>query len=697
MVVIESSLKKVLIFLKKYSDYYAVSLIIFIVGVIAFRLWNFDFGAPYFYERNDDLCHGMYIIRAMHGDLNVWTDSMSGYPYGANSYAFPLIPWMAVLWGYIAGVFSDNYSLGITGYTFLNFYLSSMCFYSMARRLNIDKCISTVGGIIYSFSYYMIYQSQGHETAVCAFIIPLVVLILINIYDYTAVKVSIREIVVVSIILSVSDPFYSFFACIMMAMAFVYSCVNSNKDGIKKSVISLLTISFSSILLIFPHIVYKHSHSITTAKRSAFSAWYFGLQLVSFIIPGTKKHFLSFLSNKYVNNGLPNYLCTYIGIWGIVGLVITILLGLKKNRKQAQLLLGILVELVIIGVSGGLGTAVALLITPQVRVYHRIYVYIYCLVILSLCLMLNKIFSIKIKSKILLYTLSALIVLFHLYDMGYITESTFSGKSYNSDSAERYYSDKAFSDQIKNIYPDKVKILYLPYYTFPEGVTDSGIGNYTGGVMLRLFNYNITTNFGAIYGSEEDECAKAKYDSDDVEHILSFAANEEYDAIFLDKKALSIESHLREDLIATLRENPIIESNDYALFPLDNSKLSKYESNLAAGFIFKKGFDIQEEGEGRIYRWADKECEIEILPSNNEIKNLTISFDVCSYGKPITIHISGCGVDEKIDISTEYTHKELDLDLSNDNKLILTSNEESADVGRKINFAISNWKFIKKQ
>ena len=120
MNVIVNYSKKTSDILKKYSDYFVASIFFIIVEVIAFQLWRFDFGAPYYYEKTDDLCHGMYIIRAMHGDLNVWTDSMAGYPYGANSYAFPLIPWMAVLWGYIVGLFSDNYAWGINVYTFLN-------------------------------------------------------------------------------------------------------------------------------------------------------------------------------------------------------------------------------------------------------------------------------------------------------------------------------------------------------------------------------------------------------------------------------------------------------------------------------------------------------------------------------------------------------------------------------------------------
>ena len=347
--------------------------------------------------------------------------------------------------------------------------------------------------------------------------------------------------------------------------------------------------------------------------------------------------------------------------------------------------------MVIIGVSGGLGTAIAMLVTPQVRVYHRIYVYIYCLVILSLCLMINKIFSAKNKSKILLYIISVLMVLFHLYDMGYITESMFSREPYNSAAADRYYSDKAFSDQISNLYPDKVKILYLPYYEFPEGATDSGLGNYSGGVMLRMFNYDITTNFGTIYGTEEDAYAQIKYDSDDVEHILSFAANEEYDAIFLDKKALDIESHIRGDLIAELDEAPVIESDDYALFSLDKSQLSICKSNQAAGIFFEKGFYPQEENDKQEYRWADKECELRIVTSNNDDNKLRLSFDICSYDKPSTITITGCGVDKTIDISTDYSHEEVILDLSKDNKLFITSSADSVDVGRNINFAITNW------
>ncbi len=684
---------KVYDFLKKHSDYYVLSFIIIIVGIIAFRLWNFDFGAPYYYGRSDDLCHGMYIIRAMHGDLNVWTDSMSGYPYGANSYSFPLIPWMAVLWGYFVGVFSDNYAIGFTGYTFLNFYLSSVCFYTAARKMNIDKCISTVGGILYSFSFYMLYQSKGHETAVCAFIIPLVVLIVISIYDKSIVNISIREIVVVSVILSISDPFYSFFACIIFAIALVYSCINRNKDGIHKSIISLLSICLSTILLLLPHFIYKHSHYVTSAKRSAYSAWYYGLQLVSFVVPGKRNHFLNFLADKYIASNLPDFFCTYIGVWGIVGLVITILLGMKRNRSFEQLLLIILMELVIIGVSGGLGTAIAMLVTPQVRVYHRIYVYIYCLLILSLCLVMNKLLGTKSMSRILLYAISVLMVLFHLYDMGFITKYTFSEKPFNGDSADRYYSDKIFSDQIKDIYSDQVKILYLPYYPFPEGMTGSGIENYTGGVMLRMFNYNINTNFGAIYGTEEDEYNKAKYDSDDAEYILSFAANEEYDAIILDKIALNNESQLRTDLISELDDLPIIENDDFALFQLDKTKMSKYRSKHLAGILFGKGFYPQEKNEKQVYRWADKECEMVIVPSsNNRDGKWTMSFDVCSYEKPVELTIKGCGVNEKIYVNTEYEHEEIVLDLSIDNKLIVTSSGDSVDVGRNLNFVISNWK-----
>jgi hypothetical protein len=120
----------------------------------------------------------IHAISHPHGGLFL-TDYIN-YPFGVNlMWNSPQLLHGLVLWpvtAILGPVFA--YNLMVT----LNIALSAWCAYLAARRFVRTTLPAVVGGLVYGFSPYMMAQGRDHTTLVAAFVPPLLVLVLYDIF-----------------------------------------------------------------------------------------------------------------------------------------------------------------------------------------------------------------------------------------------------------------------------------------------------------------------------------------------------------------------------------------------------------------------------------------------------------------------------------------------------------------------------------
>ena len=682
------------------------SLAILFVFIIAFRAWNIDFTAPILYAGGDDLAHGSYIARAMKGDLYVWTDSHRGYPYGEETYAFPAIPWCAVIWGYLVGLFTSSYAFAINSYYILGFCACGFIFAYVARKLDIPYGCALIGGILYAFPQFHAIHGIGHLTASSYFAVPLVVLICIWIMTKEKWNICKSDKIMIFIscfLICVSDLFYAFWGCMIILLCGFFALLNKKHKNFLISITVIAIIAIITGFLLSPAIVYSFTVETSTAQRTAADAYHWGLKLVSLIIPWMEGHPLGFLKTMYVENALPagENLWNYMGIFAISGLAFMVVYSFKiekagKENDIIKSLMYINLWIVLIGVSGGLGTAVALLITSKVRVYNRIFVYIYCVCVLAFLFLLKRIFE-KCRLKKKSYIIGAcVIVCVQLLDMQFLPITNLESETwpYNRRSSVWYHSDEEFVRCLERTLPEEAKILYLPYIGYPENKSETGAVNYTRGDFINIFSDKFYSSFGTTYGTKEAEYMAEKYLTDDIGQILFYAVPDGFDAILVDYNLLCEPEILCKKLEDALEYPSILKNNNYEVFLIDDVIRSKYQ-NIVDKINWKDGFYSKESDNASTWNWADKEAVLSFDLLDNE--NLVLSFGLSGFGlSDKKIRITGCGVDEVFLLNSKTTEVWLILDLSQGKELTFISSDDSTvpetEDNRKLNFRVSNLK-----
>lgn len=682
------------------------SLVILFVFVIAFRAWNIDFTAPVLYAGGDDLAHGSYIARAMKGDLYVWTDSHRGYPYGEETYSFPAIPWCAVIWGYIVGLLTSSYAFAINSYYILGFCACGFIFSYVARKLGISYGCALIGGILYAFPQFHAIHGIGHLTASSYFAVPLVVMICI--WTMTKEKWDINKSDKIVIFLScflicVSDLFYAFWGCMIIFLCGLFTLFRKKYTNFIVSIIAIAGIAVITGILLSPAIIHSFTAETSTAQRTAADAYYWGLKLVSLIIPWMEGHPLSFLKTMYVENSLPagENLWNYMGIFAIFGLIFMVIsvFRMEKDGKENNIIKSLMyinTWIMLIGVSGGLGTAVALLITSKVRVYNRIFVYIYCVCILAFLFLLNRIFE-KYRLKKKGYIIVACIMIsLHLFDMQYLPITNLNSETwpYNRRSSVSYHSDEEFVARLEEILLDEAKILYLPYIGYPENKSETGAVNYTRGDFLNIFSEKFYSSFGITYGTKEAEFMAEKYLTDDIGQILFYAVPDEFDAILVDYNLLLEPEILCRKIEGALGYQSILKNENYEVFLINDVIRSQYQ-NTVDKINWGEGFYSKESDNTSTWNWADKRAVLSFESLDTE--NLVFSFGMSGFGNSEReVRVIGCGVDEVFLINQETTEVRLTLDLSQGKELTFISSVDSTvpetEDNRELNFRVSNLK-----
>ena len=696
-----------------------LTLVLFCVG---YHVWDMNIFVPMVYSGMDDFTHGSFLMRALHWDCSVWTDSHLGYPYEAEMYAFPHVPFAAVLMGYILGMFTDSYGLAVNIYFLMTYILATAVFTKVAQSLiGVSYRISLLGGLLYAFSFFhLAHGLGGHFTAICYGMVPFVIWLCVLIAASKPIDINIGNKIIVTVglfVLCISDLFYAFWGCILLTIAGLYAWFNYRhvNKNYNVAIVSIVMIVLFTGILLLPAINYALSHYVQTAQRTAFEAWWWGLSLPSLFAPMTTEHnlFLSWLRRKYLEGNVNTSLnIDYLGVTGCIGFIYLVftLFTCRSKDKVIDQLSRFNAWTIVIGLSGGIGLFIAVYFTAKVRVYDRISVYVYCFAMLAFVFLLNKLINKykQLKKSSICFMFLSLVLVFHLFDMQYFFHKELEikcigpvhkleggEKGYYQALTDAYEGDKQVVDYITNSISPQAKVLYLPYLDFPE---EGKVGNYAKAVGMRFFSKNIYVSSGNVYGTYNAELMKMKYDTDNFDHILAYAGNDGFDVIVVDKSALKMPLDYINSLRKTLAVSPVLDTKYYSVFKLNGERKHK---DIESVYTIKwcKGV-YGEEYDGVVpFQWARQNVICWILCDDREKYKMT--FTVRVFGDEATeLSIMGCGINERVHVSpnTEVP-VELEVDLSRGYQLELTSSvqDKQPDIlsGRMLNFMIRDYRLEK--
>ena len=475
------------------------------------------------------------------------------------------------------------------------FFIAGIISYFVMRNLKVNCWVNALASSVFALSPYMLYRNIGHIVLTECYFVPLSILLCLWIYERDDVlvpdknffkrKINYVALLFTFLIANNGIAYYPFFTCFIFMVTAVSKLVKTGKikEGLR-GVIATVMVCFFVVLSILPGKIYTMTHGTNAAAidRAGFEqAELYGMKISQLFMPVNGHGIYDKYIDIYNENAfLVNENSTaYLGIIGMIGFIILMICLFTKKDSALNKRLGYLSELnitmVLMGTIGGIGAMFSFFISPMLRGYNRISIFIEYACILAVALLADKLVNVlkarinnkkekTVKSNILLYGMTVVfgcICVFSIWEgcPALVTPA------YDTIEAE-YTSDKEFVEAIEDELAPGSMIYQLPYHKYPEDGPVNDMADYHLYIGY-LHSNTLKWSYGSIKGREEDEwnesVSEMKY-----EDMVSYLKEQGFAGIYVERRAYTEEelTELENTLEAITGSKPLESNNNNLSF-----------------------------------------------------------------------------------------------------------------------------------
>lgn len=475
------------------------------------------------------------------------------------------------------------------------FFIAGIISYFVMRNLKVNCWVNALASSVFALSPYMLYRNIGHIVLTECYFVPLSILLCLWIYERDDVlvpdknffkrKINYVALLFTFLIANNGIAYYPFFTCFIFMVTAVSKLVKTGKikEGLR-GVIATVMVCFFVVLSILPGKIYTMTHGTNAAAidRAGFEqAELYGMKISQLFMPVNGHGIYDKYIDIYNENAfLVNENSTaYLGIIGMIGFIILMICLFTKKDSALNKRLGYLSELnitmVLMGTIGGIGAMFSFFISPMLRGYNRISIFIEYACILAVALLADKLVNVlkarinnkkekKVKYNILLYGMTVVfgcICVFSIWEgcPALVTPA------YDTIEAE-YTSDKEFVEAIEDELAPGSMIYQLPYHKYPEDGPVNDMADYHLYIGY-LHSNTLKWSYGSIKGREEDEwnesVSEMKY-----EDMVSYLKEQGFAGIYVERRAYTEKelTELENTLEAITGSKPLESNNNNLSF-----------------------------------------------------------------------------------------------------------------------------------
>lgn len=653
---------------------FIMCIIMSLVGAVyAYKLWRVDLRIPLFYSDGDCLFSLLTIKRSMHWG-NFFNNSYLGAPFVGEFYDFPVFAgeWLNVLYYKLfANIFNDAVMGMNVGYLSM-FPITAAISYQVMHKLGCNTVFSILGSVTYTFLPYRLLRNVQHLFLSTYYQVPLIVLLLFwLLYDKKFLKLGKNFFcykrnwygIFILVVVAQTGIYYAFFSAFFICIVAIYKIINTKEikcvvNNVCAIVILCITIIIGSLPFIFYQVTY--GENTLSPIRNSIEAEIYGLKFARLFIPNNDHGFsiLESLKEKAANAPLPGEGTEYLGLMGILGLIILLLClfctnTLKTHEKVQKILILSRLNIfgIMLGTIGGFGSLFAMIISPQIRAYNRISVFISFFSLLAIGLMLT---WLQEKGKIKKFVI---LVAFFLYVIGCVEQ--ISNVPYSQNISEvSYKSDEKFIKKIEERVTENAMIYQWVYQPFPENPPINNMGDYAS-VRGYLHSDTLRWSYGGYKGRKSDLWNKDLATKSITERI-NIISNVGFEGVYIDTCAYEEEE--LEELLNKLKEllgnEPLVSEDGRCMYFDLQSYTNKYKSTYTTEdwenmrcsnlICYGDGFYGLESQNNSTWRWASNEAkmQLDICEINKSNKTRYLVADIYGSTQEMQTLIVKCNGEE---------------------------------------------------
>jgi phosphoglycerol transferase len=592
--------------LREFSLYVIAVCLSLLIAFLLLKLKRADWRVPFIYH-GDAMFYSM-IIKGMRDNGWHLTNGFIGMPWGTNLRDFPIPDNFHLLMLKLATVFTADHALILNLFFVLTFPLTTITAFYVFRRFQISVFPALLGSLLYTFTPFHLSRSENHLMYSAYYVVPLIVLVILWVCaasgndareDQQQMRLSFRNpklifsLIVCLLIASTGGVYYSFFACYLLLIVGIVQSITLKH--IRHFVLPgvLIFVIFATMAAnLSPSIFYQHKYGKTdTATRVASEAETYGLKIAQLLLPlsGHRVAFLAQLKDGYNYNPLVTEnddstlgLIGSIGFLTLLGWLLARGLNITRHEGDAvgRLLshLSVLnISALLLGTIGGFSALFALLISPNIRAFNRISVYVSFFAFFAVALLLDRASRRYFLKRGLPLAFGVMVIL--LTTFGVLDQSSKRFVPNYVAVQPEYLNDAKFISSIEASLPAGAMIFQFPVKRFPETGPIERVSDYD---LFKgyLHSKQLRWSYGAMRGREGDVW-QASIIAKPIPEMIEAIAFTGFEGIYIDRFGYADNAaKLEKELGSILGASPLVSQNERLSF----FNLSAYQQKLREKF-----------------------------------------------------------------------------------------------------------------
>jgi hypothetical protein len=568
-----------------------VALLSVLSAAWALHLWQAQLSIPLRYTPVDDTKFYLMLVKGIVEHGSYLSNSSLGAPFGQQLYDFPQGgDDLSLLLVRVLALFSSNPSVVVNLFFLSTFALASFTSYLVLRALGVGAGAAGVVSVLFSLLTYHFFRGESHLLLSAYYGIPLAAYLFLKLLGQEqlfARWLSRRTLATVAICAAIGSDnlYYATFAVAMLGAGTLVMLVVRRWRRALVGVGLAALVTAAVLVNLAPSLVYRAEHGgdPVLERSAAFTETSdegFSLRIADLLLPSPVSRIapLRTLAKEYDHVIAPNYCeACYAtpGTVGTVGFVWLVLCALgtlvgaggwfavRALARNASV--GVIAALAVASV-GGVASLIEVFVTPDIRAWNRISVFIAFLSLLAVSMLLERLVAWlgpERRGRLLARATLLAVLVFGVYDQ---TSESFVPPY--AATARQWRSDGRFVAEIERRLPRGASVFQLPYVPFPEGYPETPVGDTvatysTKYELLRgyLHSQTLRWSYGAMKGTPADWSAQLA--GQPLPYVLASALAAGFDGLWVDPagfepgKAAQLRGALRELLGAGPLVSPL--------------------------------------------------------------------------------------------------------------------------------------------
>lgn len=717
-----------------FKSHLAAVLLCLVFLTLTMKLWKADLHVPFSYGL-DSLFYSTVIKGTIENGWYLQNGSL-GAPGTANLHDFPIPDSFNFLLIKLLSLIRSDYPWVLNIFFLLSFPLTTVFSMFVFREFKLSHFSSIVWSLLYTFTPFHFFPGIAHLFVATYYVVPLAACVALWVCSgelLTARASDQREtprvnfrsrkfilsIIACLLVSSVGYAYYAFFACFFILVGGIIAGVTyRNLRYCLPAFVFTGVITAGLLINLAPNFIYFYRHgNPQVAQRGLQDTETFGLKIAPMLLPIRDHRIpsLAKLTERYIveapsvaSEMAPLGLIGSIGFLALLGWLV-----FGKDAVRVDGTRGLLNRLsvlnvagVLLGVVGGFSSIFALIVSTQIRSYHRISVYLAFFCLLGIALIIEEYFRRRRNSlpAFVRYGVLVVILLLGILDQ---TSDRFV-PAYQQNKAE-FVNDDKFVRSIEEKLPARAMVFQLPYVQFPEGAPTNVLTDYE---LSRgyLHSHDLHWSYGAMKKREGDQWI-AQVTQKPLPEMLEAIVFAGFQGIYIDRLGYP-DFAIENQLHGILRQPPLLSDNERLAF-FDLTEFSKQvRQQYSASEWEQKRQDVlypvvltwgggcwdREGTEENNWNWCSNTGELKIANYSQRPRRLELEMELFSgHPQPSQIRIKGLELSDAFLINDKGQKFTATVTVSPGNSSISFSSDAqsvaSPGDGRNLVFRVVNFRW----